>query len=605
MKFKLLVLLSISLILSCSEKASNSDSFDPKISEVESNLSSPVYIEGDSTWTIEARMKHYGVPGVSIAVINEGEIAWLKSYGIMDKESKIPVTENTLFQAASISKPVSAYAALRLVEQAKVDLNADINTQLKSWKLADNKFTSEKKVTLKNLLNHSAGVTVHGFLGYSPDLPVPSLLQVLDGTPPANSSATEVNKVPEESFRYSGGGYNIVQQMMIDVEGKPFPEIMKDLVLQPLGMQNSSFNQPLTKTQLSMAATGYLPDGRMTKGKRHTYPEMAPAGLWTTPEDLAKFAINIQKTLKEQSKLALSKNLTTQMLTPFVEDFIGLGIFVNKKKDQIYFGHGGWNEGFSSEMIAHKDKGYGVVVMTNSNHPKFISELIRSVALTYKWDDFVPRYKEIETNSDSLSKITGKYLVGGYSFIEVLEVNNQLMYRDGPEKELTELIQVSDSTFVVRDFDAIFQFKANAEQNFMDIHVINSNTMKTRSVYSQIADDTKLPLEMIMDGDFDQALASYKSLLKKDKNDPSLNENNLNNLGYRFLGTDKIKVAKDLFKMNMILHPESFNVYDSYAEACLKMGEKKLAIEYYQKSLNLNPQNANAKKQIVELEKKN
>jgi len=180
-----------------------------------------------------------------------------------------------------------------------------------------------------------------------------------------------------------------------------------------------------------------------------------------------------------------------------------------------------------------------------------------------------------------------------------------LMYRDGPEKELTELIQVSDSTFVVRDFDAIFQFKANAEQNFMDIHVINSNTMKTRSVYSQIADDTKLPLEMIMDGDFDQALASYKSLLKKDKNDPSLNENNLNNLGYRFLGTDKIKVAKDLFKMNMILHPESFNVYDSYAEACLKMGEKKLAIEYYQKSLNLNPQNANAKKQIVELEKKN
>ena len=605
MKFKLLVLLSISLILSCSEKASNSDSFDPKISEVESNLSSPVYIEGDSTWTIEARMKHYGVPGVSIAVINEGEIAWLKSYGIMDKESKIPVTENTLFQAASISKPVSAYAALRLVEQAKVDLNADINTQLKSWKLADNKFTSEKKVTLKNLLNHSAGVTVHGFLGYSPDLPVPSLLQVLDGTPPANSSTTEVNKVPEESFRYSGGGYNIVQQMMIDVEGKPFPEIMKDLVLQPLGMQNSSFNQPLTKTQLSMAATGYLPDGRMTKGKRHTYPEMAPAGLWTTPEDLAKFAINIQKTLKEQSKLALSKNLTTQMLTPFVEDFIGLGIFVNKKKDQIYFGHGGWNEGFSSEMIAHKDKGYGVVVMTNSNHPKFISELIRSVALTYKWDDFVPRYKEIETNSDSLSKITGKYLVDGYSFIEVLEVNNQLMYRDGPEKELTELIQVSDSTFVVRDFDAIFQFKANAEQNFMDIHVINSNTMKTRSVYSQIADDTKLPLEMIMDGDFDQALASYKSLLKKDKNDPSLNENNLNNLGYRFLGTDKIKVAKDLFKMNMILHPESFNVYDSYAEACLKMGEKKLAIEYYQKSLNLNPQNANAKKQIVELEKKN
>ena len=602
MKLKLSLLASLLLILSCKEQAPEPIAQLDKIAAVENNLMAPVFIEGDATWTIEERMKHYGVPGVSITVIDQGEIAWVKTYGVTDKELKTPVTENTLFQAASISKPVSAYGALKLVEQGKIDLNSDINTHLTSWKLPDNEFTAEKKVTLKNLLNHSAGVTVHGFLGYSPDLPVPTLLQVLNGTPPANSKAAIVDKIPEESFRYSGGGYNIVQQMMIDIEGKPFPEIMKEQVLHPLEMHKSSFDQPLTKPQLDNAATGYLPDGSMTKGKRHTYPEMAPAGLWTTSEDLAKFAINIQKTLKGDSEKGLSKELTREMLTPFVEDFIGIGIFLNKKKDQIYFGHGGWNEGFSSEMLAHKDKGYGVVVMINSNHPAFISELIRSVALTYGWDDYLSSYKALETSADVTNTIIGRYLVRGYDFIEVKAEKGRLMYRDGPERELTELVKVSDSTYVVRDFDVLFQFKENTALDAVEVHVLNSNTMSTRSVYNKIPEDKKLPLEMLMAGDFDQALTAYKSLMQEDKNDPAVNENNLNGLGYRFLGTDQTKVAKAIFEINMELYPDSFNVYDSYAEACMKLGEKKHAIEYYQKSLKLNPDNENAKIQIATLE---
>lgn len=603
MQLRLLTLLFLSLLFSCIDEASKTESPNNKISEVETNLIPPVYIEGDSTWTIEERMEHYGVPGVSIAVINEGAIAWVKTYGIMGKESKAPVTENTLFQAASISKPVSAYGALKLVEQGKIDLDKDINSQLTSWELAENEFTTEKKVSLKNLLNHSAGTTVHGFLGYSPDLPVPTLIQVLNGTTPANSNAIVVDKTPEESFRYSGGGYNIVQQLMIDVEGKPFPEIMKEQVLQPLDMQHSSFNQPLEKAQLEFAATGYLPDGSMTKGKRHTYPEMAAAGLWTTSEDLAKFAINIQKTLKGDSSTGLSKDLTTKMLTPFVEDFIGLGIFINKKKDQVYFGHGGWNEGFSSELIAHKEKGYGVVVMINSNHPDFISELVRSVALTYEWADYVPRYKKLEMAGDLLSEFTGRYMVRGYDFLEVSEVNDQLMYRDGPEEDFTNLIKVTDSTYVVRDFDVLFQFKENVENDSINLHIINPSTLETRSVYSKISEDTRLPLEMLISGDFEQALKTYKSLMEKDQNDPAVNENNLNNLGYRFLGKGKNKVAKDIFEVNMVLYPESFNVYDSYAEACMELGENDLAIEYYQKSLSLNPKNDNAKNQIEKLEK--
>jgi CubicO group peptidase (beta-lactamase class C family) len=600
MKNNLLIFLIIILLQSCSE-GPTTDSIIDRIKKVETSLSTPVYIKGDSTWSIEERMMHYGVPGVSIAVINDGKIEWTKTYGIMDKDSKSPVTKETLFQAGSISKPVAAYGALRLVEQNKVDLREDINTYLKSWKLADNEFTKEKKVTLKNLLNHSGGITVHGFLGYSPDLPVPTLVEVLNGIPPANSGAIYVSKVPEESFRYSGGGYTIMQQIMVDVENKTFPLLMDELVLEPLEMNNSTYNQPLTNEHLALAATGYLPDGSMTKGKRHTYPEMAAAGLWTTSEDLAKFAVNIQQTLKEENKVALSQSMTSNMLTPFVEEFTGLGIFINKIKDEIYFRHGGWDEGFSSELIAHKDKGYGVVVLTNSNHPDFISELIRSVALTYKWDEYVPVYTQLTLDPALLEGISGRYRVNGNRMIEVIQTNNQLYSIELGEKS-TELIKISDSTFVRRKSSRIIQFKPNTKKDNLNMLMFYANDESIISTYTRMKDDEKLPIEFLVEGDFKQPLEAYQELMKEDAKDPTIEESTLNNLGYQYLNNEKTKMALDIFKVNMILYPNSSNVYDSYADACVKIGEFDLAIENYKKSLGLDPQNSNAKELIMELE---
>ncbi len=602
MKNNLFILLTITLLHSCSE-APTADATNDRVKKVETGLTTPIYIEGDSTWSIEERMSHYGVPGVSIAVIKNGKIEWAKAYGVMDKESRSPVTVKTLFQAASISKPVTAYGALTLVEQKKIALDEDINTYLKSWKLPENEFTKEKKVTVKNLLNHSAGITVHGFLGYSPDLPVPTLVEVLNGTPPANSDASVVDKVPGESFRYSGGGYNIVQQMMMDVEGTSFPELMKELVLQPLEMNNSTYKQPLTGEQLTMAATGYLPDGAMVKGKRHTYPEMAPAGLWTTATDLANFAINIQETLKGKGQKGLSREMTAKMITPSVEDFIGIGIFINKKKDEVYIGHGGWNEGFSSEMLAHKDKGHGVVVLTNSNHPNFISELIRSVALTYQWDDYVPVYDKMKIDSAYIAEISGRYPINGNRRIEVYQNNGQLMTKELGE-EPTELIKISDSTYVRRDTDRLFQFKPDSENKTMNMSILDANNGTVVSSFDRMDTDKKMPIELLVEGDFNQSLEAYQGLMNEDAKDPAINEENLNGLGYRFLSNDQTKIAQNIFKINMMLHPDSFNVYDSYAEACMKLGEIDLAIENYNKSIKLNPENSNAKKMLKQLYQK-
>lgn len=591
------------LLQSCQqEKTATTDS--DKITQTERSLSSAVFIEGDSTWTIEERMAHYGVPGVSISVIYDGDIAWTKTYGVMDKEDKKPVTEETLFQAGSISKPVAAYGALKLAEQGKIGLEADVNDYLKSWKLPDSEFTKEKKVTLKNMLNHSAGLTVHGFLGYSPDLPVPSLLEVLNGTSPSNSPAIFVNKKPEESFRYSGGGYTVMQQMMIDVSGKSFPELMDELVLQPLGMVLSTYNQPLIGEQLKMAATGYLPDGTMTKGKRHTYPEMAAAGLWTTAEDLAKFAVNIQQTLKNGTETVLSKDMTTLMVTPFVEDFTGLGLFITKMKDEVYFGHGGWDEGFSSEMIAHKDKGYGVVILTNSNHPEFISELIRSVALTYDWDDFVPVYRRIPLTKDELSRNSGRYQIDGNELIELFQ-NDGSLFSKGLVGEPVELVKISDSTFIRRDNPQHIQFKANPKSGKLELLALNPDSGITEMTLNKIEDGKKIPIELVIAGEFDVALKDYKALKKQNPDDPTIGEENLNSLGYRFMQNDKLAVSRDIFKINMFLYPQSANVYDSYAEACLKMGESALALENYKKSLSLDPTNSNAEKMISELQEKN
>ena len=264
---------------------------DPKIKRVEENLLPAVLIKGDPTWTIADRMKFYKVPGLSVAVIKDFHLEWAKGYGVKDLETNEPVTTDTIFQAGSISKSVNAMVAMKEVEQGKLSLDQNINDKLTSWKLPDNEFTAKKKVTLKNLLSHTAGTTVHGFPGYGVDEKLPTLQQVLDGEKPANTAAVRVDFEPGSKFRYSGGGTTIAQLTIMDVEKRPYPDIARETVLEPLNMTNSTYSQPLPADWRKKAATGYRSDGREVEGKIHVYPEMAAAGLWTTPTDLAKFAI--------------------------------------------------------------------------------------------------------------------------------------------------------------------------------------------------------------------------------------------------------------------------------------------------------------------------
>ena len=473
------VLLSIMLLQSCA-KNSKIDTTNDLIKKVETGLTTQVYIEGDSTWSIQERMEHYGISGVSIAVIHNGEIAWTKGYGVMDKESNTPVTEQTLFQASALSMPVTAYGALRLVEQDKVDLDENINNNLKSWKVPENEFTKEKKVTIRNLLNHSAGIyPIFLSGGYSINEKTPTLGEILNGVFPAKNEPVTVNKEPDESVRFAYSSYVPVQQMMLDVEGKAFPEIMRELVLQPLEMNNSTFNQSLTTAQLKKAATGYLQDGTMVKDRREINPAMAINGLWTTAEDYAKFITNIQQTLKGERTKGLSKGLTELMGTPQYgvrissgQGTFGLGFQLQNRDDEIYLRHHGWNRGFQATIMAHRDKGYGVVVMTNSNFPAFNAEVIRSVALAYDWDNYVPVHQKMEIEQSLVDKITGRYMSNG-RVREVFQKDNQLFIKNIFDVKAEELVKVSDSNFVKRNSTRLMQFKPNSENQKVDLLYIN------------------------------------------------------------------------------------------------------------------------------------
>lgn len=588
-----LFVLSI-ILLGCSTKdeSGNARAGDPDISVTENSLGRVVYFEGDSLWNIEERMKFYGIPGASIAVIKDNNIAWAKGYGIMVRDdSSKRVTTETLFQAASISKPVSGYAVLKTVESGKINLTDDVNTWLNSWKLPDNEFTKDRKVNVADLLSHTAGITVHGFAGYDQSQPVFSFLDVLNGNAPANSAPIRVDKVPGGDFRYSGGGFCVLQQMMIDVHGKSFPEIEQELVLDPLGMTHSSFEQPIDDEKFDAnCAWGYVPNGAQVRYGRHWYPELAAAGLWTTPGDLARFAIDVQKALKGESKI-ISKETAEKMLTK-VNNGMGLSMGVDDIDGALYFGHSGWNEGFSSQMFASRNDGYGVVIMINKNKPEFITEVMMAVARTYNWKNIPTKYKPVPMDTTGFRNITGRYKNGTDGVYTVSSQGDKLFIRNLHRKNRQELVRINDSTYIPRYNDDPIVFK-KSELVF---------TKRTKEKYPKIGDDELVPREYLVKGDFDKALKGYRKLMKDNPNDYPVLEETINREGYNFLQDGDTDFALRLFKLNTELYPKSANVYDSYADALKAKGDKKEAIANYKKALKLDPNNKETAKKLAELE---
>jgi CubicO group peptidase (beta-lactamase class C family) len=453
-------------------------------------------------------MKLYNVPGLSIAVIDDYKIVWAKAYGVLETGSSTPVTPKTLFQAGSISKPVAATGALYMVEHGKLSLDEAVNEKLKTWKVPDNEFTKDQKVTLRRLMSHTGGLTVHGFPGYDVKDAMPTLVQIFNGEKPANTAPIRVDTVPGTIERYSGGGVTIEQQLMMDVSGKPFPALMRELVLDKIGMTDSSYEQPLPPARAAMTASGTYGDGKVVHGRWHIYPEMAAAGLWTTPTDLCRFAIEIAQSKQGKSNRVLSEKMTKEMLTPVLEA-AGLGLFMDKDNPG-QFGHNGADEGFQAILTMNAESGKGVAIMANSDNGITVGDvLVRKIAKEYGWN-----YK----------------------------------FSDQPGMEAAHMLVL---------------------------------VAKVKNVQA--------------------ALQRYAELKKTPTAEYTIAEQTLNMVGYVLLYSGHEQDAISVFQRNVEDYPQSGNVYGSLGEAYMKIGQKELAIQNYEKSLQLDPKNKNALEMLKKL----
>jgi CubicO group peptidase (beta-lactamase class C family) len=386
-----------------------------QIQEVENNVTGPVLLNNEQPPTLAERMAKYKVKGMSIAVIHDYKIVWAKGYGWADEAEQRPVTPETLFEPGSISKTLNAVGILKLAQEKKLDLYADINTYLKSWTFPYDSLSRGKKITLANLLSHTAGLSVHGFPGHDINGPIPTLLQVLDGQKPSFTPAVRSLFEPGLKFQYSGGGTSISEIILEDLVQQPYETWMYAHVLKPIGMANSTYAQPLSPELRHKAATAYNSGtGQPLAGKFHVYPEQAAAGLWMTPSDLCNYIIDMQLALRGQSSKVLNPEMVKLHTSPYLNPNAAMGTFIVDMNGAKYFQHGAGNDGFCGQFWGSMEGGYGVAVFLNTDNPKLLQEVINSVSKVYGWKNF---HKEpIRRNSIPVDEKTLKTYEGIYLY---------------------------------------------------------------------------------------------------------------------------------------------------------------------------------------------
>ncbi|CAN5594165.1 hypothetical protein BH23BAC1_BH23BAC1_43230 [soil metagenome] len=427
-----------------------------KIKLVEENLGESIKTS-NTPIILQERMKEYNIPGLSIAVIKDFKVEWAKGYGFADLQKKIPVTTQTLFQAASINKSLNGLGVLKLVEQKKLDLDQDINNYLTSWKFPYDTAKTKSKITSKILLSHSAGLSVHGFRGYAPGEAIPDLVQILNGEAPANSAPVRSMFEAGTKVQYSGGGTTISQLLVMDITKQAYHQYMQMNVLKPLHMINSFYTVPPPANRTSLLATGYRREGGEVDGKFHFYPEQAAASLWTNPIELCQFIIEMQLALEGKSKY-LSKETATIMVTPFMDE-AALGVFIKNVGEDKYFNHGGANEGFRCQYYGSLEGGNGVVVMVNSDNGAIIEEIINSVATVYGWKDFYkPQIRLIVPVADDvLDTYAGEYQLAPEFKIKITREGHALKV-EATNQPVFDLFAEAQNKFFLKVVDAQIEF---------------------------------------------------------------------------------------------------------------------------------------------------
>jgi CubicO group peptidase (beta-lactamase class C family) len=527
-----------------------------KIREVETNITGGLLVNDEKPATILERMAKYKVKGMSIAVIHDYKIVWAKGYGWADEGEKRPVTPETLFEPGSISKSLNAVGVLKLVQDGKIDLNQDINTYLKSWKFPYDSVSKGKKITVANLLSHTAGLTVHGFPGHPIDGPVPTLLQVLDGIKPSYTPAVRSQFEPGLRFQYSGGGTSISQVILTDIVQQPYEVWMYEHVLKPIGMTHSTYAQPLAANLRHLSATAYNRDGQPLKGKFHVYPEQAAAGLWMTPSDLCNYIIDMQLAYQGKPSKVLSPEMVKLHLTPYIDKNAAMGTFVENKDGAMYFQHSAGNDGFSGIFYGSLDSGYGVAIFQNTDNFQLLPEVMNSVAKAYNWKNFYKapaRKTAIQVSDDVIKTYEGIYLFDD-AFAAVGKKDNA--YHFYTSETFAKMYFTSPETFFNEEFRAVKTFVKDDKGKVIG--------------YKRQVDAQSFPLATRVEN-IDTLNASSEIF---------------NSMGWYYFELKNYKESLRVFTRGTTVHPKDLNLWMNEAHLHLFNKEYTKARDIYKAHLN-------------------
>ncbi len=579
---------------------------------VESGLLPYVPVAGMPGWNLRDRMRFHRVPGVSIAVVHNYKIDWVAGYGLADTLKKTPVTPQTLFSAGSVSKLVTAVAALKLAQDGVVALDAPINTYLNSWQLGENERTRAQPVTLRLLLSHRAGTSQSSYWGFAPRPgPYPSVPDILAGKPGTGSRPVVVNQPIGAGFSYSGGGYLVAQQALTDATGQAFTPLTAKLLFKPLAMTSATFQQPLPPDLEKRAAWGYS-GAAWYAGTPYVYPQQAPAGLYATPTDLARILIEIQNALRGQGKV-LNQPSARTLVTPLTEisngtfrEQMGLGAFLLQRADRPatedrsrYFEHTGRNAGFMAFAMGSVTGGNGVVVMLNDDGGanELAREIRRAVAAVYGWPDFLPpAVVPVPTEAAHLAALAGRYQRGPDELVTFRAVGSYLQQTIStaldPGRAIVVVPQRGD-TVAFTDFPMRAVFVRDAGGAVSGYRMLGAP-----AAYPRLPATTQLPHELLRAARFPEAIEAYRALHQ--------DVNTLTYAIYEFLNhhphqpTDSA-AAEALLTLAEVQFPGNGQVLARRGDVLARRRDLPAARAAYQQALALNPDDEGLKEALAKL----
>jgi CubicO group peptidase (beta-lactamase class C family) len=576
-----------------------------RIKQVESNLIPFVPVNGFPTWNLQERMKHYGVQGVSIAVVNNFKVEWAKGYGMADTLKKQPVTTETMFSAGSISKLLMAFGAFQLVQSQQLSLDAPINNYLKSWKIPDNNFTAKTPITLRMLLSHKAGTSQQSYFGFLPEKkPLPTIIDILKGNPIAETRGIVVNSEPNKEFRYSGGGSMVAQLAVMDASNKKFEDYIDSAIFKPLNMSNSTFYQPVPEKYKSQTSWGYSA-ASWYKGTPYVYPQLAAAGLYSTPTDLAKFVVEIQKAYRGDGKL-LNKNFAQLMTTSQVNvsegayrEQVGIGPFLlqrvdNKEDKGIYFEFTGVNAGFTAYLIGNLTEGYGAVIMLNTGDDfnGLGKEVRRAIAKTYNWYKFLPEaISPVELPQNTLDQYTGRYRNSQNEVVYIRRQKNYLVENINDGEDIY-CFPIKKDSIVFTDFNIKGGFGRNEKGEVISLQ----NIYQQKPVPKMKADEFS-PNELLKMGRFEDAKEGLKQM--------NMNEYQLTYLAYEtfYKKPQNLPAVKAILELGLAQFPKSSIVHNRWGDYYSYLNDKENALKSYKLALSFDPFDKETKEKIEALRK--